>query len=493
MDVLAGLIETGRQRNLSGAHTVLGEPDGIRNLVAPAQRVSLPRPSTEVLEALQAAVYTTDAEGRITFYNEAAAKLWGVHPEIGKSEFCGSWRMQRPDGTPLAHNECPMATALKEGRAIAGAEAVAIRPDGTKVPFLAYPTPLRDSAGAIVGAVNMLVDISGRKNVERSAQIHAAIVESSQDAIVSKDLNGIIQSWNAGAEHLFGYTSDEAIGKSVMMLIPEGLQDEEPEILARIRRGERIEHYETVRQRRDGSPVQISLTVSPIKDDQGRIIGASKIARDNTEKKRIEEEQRLLLREMNHRVKNLFSLTGSIVEISARHAKDPKEMARAVRARLAALARAHDLTLPTKKPAGTDVAGGATNLRDLLQTAVEPYLDAASKQRVEFSGPKVPVSGRAVTGLALLLHEFTTNAAKYGALSVVDGRLTVEWWVADGNVLLTWRERGGPPVSGKPESEGFGSLLTNATAVQFGGKISREWRSEGLVVTLSIPQDRLAT
>src|SRR5205085_3804310 len=170
----------------------------------------------------------------------------------------------------------------------------------------------------------------------------AAIVESSEDAIVSKDLNGIIASWNAGAERLFGYTAAEAIGKPVMMLIPEGRHNEEPEILARIRRGERVDHYETVRQRKDGTLLQISLTISPIKDDRGRIVGASKIARDNTEKKRAEEQQRLLLREMNHRVKNLFSLTGSIVEISARHARDPKDMARAVRARLAALSRAHD-------------------------------------------------------------------------------------------------------------------------------------------------------
>jgi two-component sensor histidine kinase len=278
-----------------------------------------------------------------------------------------------------------------------------------------------------------------------------------------------------------------------MMLIPEGRHNEEPEILGRIRRGDRIDHYETVRQRKDGSLLQISLTVSPIKDDQGKIIGASKIARDITEKKRSEEEQRLLLREMNHRVKNLFSLVSSIVEISARHTETPKDMAQSVRARLAALSRAHDLTL-SKERRDTDVPAGdgSTNLKALLQTAVAPYLDAESNQRVDFSGPEVPVGGRAVTGLALMLHEFTTNAAKYGALSVSDGHLAVEWSVENAQVTLTWRESGGPPIPAKPDVEGFGSLLTNATATQFGGKISREWREDGLVVKLSVPLERLA-
>src|SRR5262245_41028087 len=109
MNVRAGLIDTKRYREVSG---VLGDTDRILDILAPATRTSLPRPSTEVLEALQAAVYTTDAEGRITFYNEAAVTLWGVRPEIGKSEFCGSWRMRRPDGTPLPHEQCPMAIAL---------------------------------------------------------------------------------------------------------------------------------------------------------------------------------------------------------------------------------------------------------------------------------------------------------------------------------------------------------------------------------------------
>jgi PAS domain S-box-containing protein len=124
----------------------------------------------ELLEALPAAVYTTDAAGRITFYNQAAVDLWGHEPELGESEWCGSWRLRWPDGAPMPHEQCPMAVALKENRPIRDAEAVAERPDGTRVPFAAYPTPLRDASGALVGAVNMLVDITHHKQAEQRQQ-----------------------------------------------------------------------------------------------------------------------------------------------------------------------------------------------------------------------------------------------------------------------------------------------------------------------------------
>jgi PAS domain S-box-containing protein len=182
-----------------------------------------------------------------------------------------------------------MAIALKTGRPVRGMEAIAERPDGVRVPFIPYPTPIYDASGALMGAVNMLLDIRERKNGERAAQHLAAIVESSDDAIVSKDLNGTIVSWNKGAERLFGYSAEEIIGRPVTTLMPPERQNEEPGILARIRRGERIDHYETVRQRKDGALMDVSLTVSPVRDGSGRIVGASKIARDVTEQKRAGE------------------------------------------------------------------------------------------------------------------------------------------------------------------------------------------------------------
>jgi PAS domain S-box-containing protein len=260
----------------------------------------------QLLEALPAAVYTTDAAGRVTFFNEAAVELAGRRPELGRDLWCVSWRLHRPDGTPLPHDECPMAIALREDRAVRGVEVIAERPDGTRTNLLPYPTPLHDSAGALVGAVNMLVDITDRKRAEQSAQQLAAVVEFSDDAIITKDLDGVITSWNRGAERLFGYKTEEAVGRPITtILIPLDRLDEEREILGRLRRGERVDHFETVRRCKDGSLLDISLTVSPLKDAAGKIVGASKIARDITERRRAQERQQLLINEIQHRIKKI--------------------------------------------------------------------------------------------------------------------------------------------------------------------------------------------
>ena len=154
----------------------------------------------------------------------------------------------------------------------------------------------------------MLIDITDRKHAEEIKQRFSSIVQFSDDAIISKNLKGIIESWNEGAERIFGYTANEAIGQSVEMLIPPDRIDEEWEILNRIRRGEHIEHYETVRRRKDGSLIDISLTVSPIMDAEGRVVGASKIARDISERRKAQEQNEMDFREMDHRIRNLFAL-----------------------------------------------------------------------------------------------------------------------------------------------------------------------------------------
>jgi PAS domain S-box-containing protein len=368
-----------------------------------------------LLDAMPAAIYTTDSSGRITYYNDAASDLWGRRPELGKTEWCGSWKLLRPDGSSMPHDRSPMAVAVKEKRPIRGVEAIAERPDGSRVRLIPYPTPIFDASGALLGAVNMLVDITDRRRIEemlrargaeleavinrtpfmlircgrdlryrfvsdayaqmlgrrsadligksivemigpkgftailphinralqghhaehetevhlegigprflrcvytpesdergntqgwiaslldvseqkRSEQIRqqlASIVDSSDDAIMSTDLEGMIVSWNHGATRLFGYSAEQALGKPITILIPPGLQDEAPGLLGRIRRGDRIDHYETVHQRSDGGVIHVSLSVSPMKNTEGSLVGASQIARDITERKRAEAQ-----------------------------------------------------------------------------------------------------------------------------------------------------------------------------------------------------------
>jgi PAS domain S-box-containing protein len=243
----------------------------------------------EMIDALPAAVYTTDVEGRITHFNRACVELAGRAPVLGTDCWCVSSKLYRPDGRPLPHEECPMAVALREGRAVRDQTIIVERPDGTRASIMPYPTPLRDPQGRLVGGINMLIDITQTNEAEIASRRLAAIVESSDDAIISKTLEGIITSWNRSAEKIFGYTSEEAVGRHISLIIPDERREEEGSVLAHLRRGEKIDHFETERQTKDGRRLNISLTVSPVRDGAGRIVGASKVARDITERKRAEE------------------------------------------------------------------------------------------------------------------------------------------------------------------------------------------------------------
>nr|WP_256473184.1 PAS domain S-box protein [Phyllobacterium sp. 21LDTY02-6] len=447
----------------------------------------------QVLDALPEAVYTVDQDGRITYFNDAAAVFWGVRPELRKSEFCGSWRLYWPDGRPMPHDECPMALALRQQVPNRGHEAIAERPDGSRVPFQAFPTPILNHSGKLLGAINMLVDLTDSIAINQAAQRYQAIIQSSDDAIVSKDLNGIITSWNPAAEQMFGYKAEEAIGQPILLIIPADHHSEETEIIGRIRRGERTENFETIRRRKDGSLVEVSLTTSPVRDRRGIIVGASKIARDITDRRRAEQQQHMLIREMDHRIKNLFALANSIVSLSSRFAETPGELAISVGRRMNALSRAHSLTTPSSSTA-SGRKEQLTTLHDLIWTIISPYVDPREEPalRCKVTGADITVNGPAVTSMALLLHEFATNAAKYGALSVPEGRIDIDCMIEGDEFVLQWVEAGGPPVV-PTEKTGFGTLLEKATvSTQLDGRVTRSWDPEGIVIKLTANKERLS-
>jgi PAS domain S-box-containing protein len=239
-------------------------------------------------------------DGVIAWFNSRAAELWGRVPVVGDTDerFCGAYKLYHSDGTYMAHCDTPVALALETGISVHEKEVVIERPDGSRVIVSVHIDPIRDKHGAIVGVVNFFHDIDERKQAERTTGLLAAIVGSSDDAIVSKNLDGVITSWNKSAERVFGYTAEEAIGQRITLIVPPDRLHEEAMILERLRRGERVDHFETVRVRKDGATLDISLTISPVKDAAGHVVGASKVARDVTERKRVEravaEQARLL-------------------------------------------------------------------------------------------------------------------------------------------------------------------------------------------------------
>jgi PAS domain S-box-containing protein len=444
--------------------------------VAPVEADSREDYFRNILDDLPAAIYVTDALGRITYFNEAAATLWGHRPTLGTSEWCGSWKLFWPDGRALPHGECPMATAIKEKRTVRGVDAIAERPDGTRVPFEPYPTPLFDASGALIGAVNMLIDITDRKRAEEVKQVLSSIVQFSDDAIISKNLEGIIESWNAGAERIFGYTAAEAIGQSVGILIPPDRLNEEQAILRRIRRGERIEHYETVRRCKDGSLIDISLTVSPIMATDGRVIGASKIARDVTERRQSEAHISVLAREAEHRAKNVLATVQAVVNLT--EAETVADFKNAVEGRLQALANVHTLFVESR--------WSGAELHDLITKELAPYRKGDGT-RVAIEGPALKLEPSTAQTIAVVFHELTTNAVKYGALSVGMGRIGVSWTRPEiGRLVVRWTETGGPVVR-PPTRKGFGTRVMANMIHQAGGEIQFDWHPAGLTCQIALP------
>lgn len=303
----------------------------------------------------------------------------------------------------------------------------------------------------------------------------AAIVDSSFDAIIGKDLNSVITDWNRAAERLFGYTAEEAVGKSILMLIPENRHSEEIDIIERVRRGESLETFETLRRRKDGALIPVSLTISPIKNSAGTIVGASKIARDISQAKDSEHRIRMLMREVNHRVKNQFAVIVSMVRETAKRATDPRDFEKQIRERIMALSRSHDLLVSSEWQ--------GASLFDLVEEHLKPF---GYEENIMLSGPLLTLQPNAVQYLGMAFHELGTNSAKYGALSGDGGRISVSWHLATNaagvrELSITWDETSSPTGKDPTDRRGFGSIvLQRVTPASIDGTATLE-RTPGYV------------
>jgi PAS domain S-box-containing protein len=312
-----------------------------------------------LLEALPAAVYTTDLDGRITFFNEAAVEFAGRRPELGDM-WCVTWRLYHPDGTPLPHVECPMAVALREQRPVRNEEAIAERPDGSRIWFAPYPTPLRDSSGTMTGAINMLVDVSHRKEAER--------------------------------------------------------------------------------------------------------------------------QQKLLIDELNHRVKNTLATVQSLMVQSARRAETIEDYRQTLEARVLAMSRAHD-ELSRRN-------WSAADLRDLAVSGLSPYTTLGN---IAISGAPIIIPPRMALLLSMVFHELAANATKYGALTQPGGKVDFGWSTEqndDGRVLkIDWTESGGPPVMPNAR-RGFGlRLVEQGVPAELNGTARLELVPSGAQCHIELPLD----
>jgi PAS domain S-box-containing protein len=574
------------------------------------------------LGALPAAIYVTDAAGHVTYCNEAAVSLWGATPKLGEDKWSSFSRFYHANGTPMALEDCPTEIALTQGRAVWGCEAILERTDGSRIPIIPYPKPLRDGKGIIVGAINMTVDISERKKAELAlAERNAQLALAGKVALVGSyayDVNadrmrvsegyaaihGLPEgttettrsAWRTrvhpedvgrverlrsralrdrGCEHNFeyrivspdrgvrwiesrsfiAYNSDgsaqrvigvnidvterkkterqlneskarlaDALAAGQVMAFewdavmgatkrsdnaPLILGDEQGGIassrrnnfLRRVHVDDRGRFKTHIRQlsahnssyvlnfryvRPDGETVWLEETARGEFDAAGRLLRIKGLTRDITDRKRVEEQQRVLLGELDHRVKNALATVSAVVSHTLNTSGSMTDFATALDGRVRSMARTHEL-LSASRWQGISVA-------ELVRRELAPY---ATSGNTEIIGPEIILKAEAGQVIAMVLHELATNAAKYGALSTRNGRVLIRWRQRSNgyprsHLVLEWREVGGPAVV-TPENTGFGThTIRDLIPYEFGGTVDLTFAPTGVRCRLELPANLLA-
>jgi PAS domain S-box-containing protein len=431
----------------------------------------------DVAEAAAEIIWETDAEDRFCYFSDQLARATG----IDSSGLIGRRRAELiAEAVPPSTIEGHLAD-LAAHRPFRNFTYWANARVGHRC-FSSSGRPIFDAAGRFRGYRGAGSDVTERMAAEAQRARLAGIVDASHDAIVSWSLDGRITSWNPEAERLYGYTAEEAIGRSIRILVPPERQDGVAPIIAAVARGEGLRGVETVRVRKGGGRIDAALTISPVRDVEGRVVAGATIARDITERKRAETRQRLLLAELDHRVKNMLAVLVAVFQTTAHKARGLDEFSRTFEGRLMALVRAHDALAQNKME--------GAGLRDLALSELSLFCEAPS-DRLRIDGEQVVLGPKAAQVIGMALHELATNAAKHGALSTPDGRIELGWRVRTNGgrpeLHMWWRERGGPPAAA-PAERGFGlTLLERGLAYELGGVARVDFEAEGVRWEMTAP------
>ena len=471
------------------------------------------------LSSIGDAVVSTDADGVITFLNRVAETLTG-------------WTTAEAVGRPLTevlivvnHDtreavENPALRALREGTVVGLANhTVLIARDGAERPIDDSAAPIHDAGGAVVGAVLVFRDVSDRLEAYEIQGRLAAIVDSSQDAIISKSLDGTIRSWNREAERVFGYTAAEAVGQRITLIIPSDREDEERDIMMRLRRGERVEHFETVRRAKDGRLVDLSIAISPVRDAAGHVIGASKVARDISERKKIgdaleaaDRRKDEFLAVLAHELRNPLAPLANGLQVIRLAQSNPVTVERArsmMERQLSHLVRLVDDLLDISRISRNkmELRRSRLLLSDVVNSAIEtarPLIEAA-RHTLTVSIPPEPIHlDGDLTRLSQVFSNLLTNSAKY---TDPPGRISLDVVRHPGTVTVAVRDTGigieadqldvifgmfsqvDPRVERSRGGLGIGLALVDGLVKMHGGSVTAQspGRGQGSTLTVTLP------
>jgi PAS domain S-box-containing protein len=446
----------------------------------------------DLLGALPASIYVTDAEGYITYCNQSAVDLWGIKPVLGKDKWCDLAQFYHPDGSPMALADCPTEIALKQGHIVRGGEAILERKDGSRTPIDPYPTPLRDETGAIVGIVNMTVDISERKRAE------LALAERNiQLALAGKAVLVGSYAYDTDAEIMQiseGYAAIHGFPEGTTVMARSGcLAGVHPDDIGRVEQLRsaafcacRREYSVEYRITRPGGEMRWVETRCFISyNGEGRAHRVVGVSIDMTERKRVEEQQGKLVAELDHRVKNVLATVQAVAARTMQASGSMEQFVAALDGRIRSMGSTHEL-LSHRRWLGIPLA-------ELVTRELAPYTTGSN---TEIGGPDVMLSAEAAQSVAMVLHELVTNAAKYGALSTRDGGASVRWYTllngdADARLCIEWEEAGGPEVQPSDRS-GYGmEVIRGLLPYEFDGKVDLAFTTEGVRCRFDIPLSRL--